>query len=125
MGSSNYGGVGREQISQEGVFRLSQPTFVNNDYVTAEIIYSTACASHEVPAWSQVTGRGCSCVSFTVRVLAAAEPGLRWSGTVVLLHEVMLWLHHSEVMVMLWLCYSCCISQERGCVLAAVPARRG
>ena len=125
MGSSNYGGVGREQISQEGVFRLSHPMLVNNDYVTAEIIYSTERASHEVPAWSQVTGRGCSCVSFTVKVLAAAELGLRWSGTVVLLHELMSWLRHSDVMVMSWLCYSCRISQERGCVLAAMPAGRG
>ena len=29
------------------------PHFVNNDYVTAEIIYSTAHAHHEVLDWSQ------------------------------------------------------------------------
>ena len=40
--------MGREQISQDGVFRLSHPRFVNNDYVTAEIIYSTAYVHHKV-----------------------------------------------------------------------------
>ena len=30
------------------------PRFVNNDYVTAEITYSTAHALHEVLTWSQV-----------------------------------------------------------------------
>ena len=44
--------VGREQISKDGMSRLSDPTFVNNDYVTAEIAYSTACAQHEVLASS-------------------------------------------------------------------------
>ena len=31
------------------------PCFVNNDYVIAEIVYSTAYAHHEVPAWSPAT----------------------------------------------------------------------
>ena len=35
--------VGREQISQDGMFRCS--CFINNDYVTAEIIYSIAHAN--------------------------------------------------------------------------------
>ena len=30
------------------------PRFVNNDYVTAEVIYSTVQASHELFTWSQV-----------------------------------------------------------------------
>ena len=30
------------------------PHFVNNDYVTAEVIYSTAHACHEVVTWSRV-----------------------------------------------------------------------
>ena len=46
--------VGREQISKDGMSRLSDPTFVNNDYVTAEIIYSTVHAHHEVFTWSWV-----------------------------------------------------------------------
>ena len=41
--------VGREQISAGGVFRLSHPTFVNKDCVTAG-----ACAP-EVPAWPRAT----------------------------------------------------------------------
>ena len=100
------------------------PRFVNNDYVTAEIIYTTAHARHEVPAWSQVTVSGYTCMSFTMKVLAAAVLGLHWSDTMAMLYEVMLWLHYSSV----WLCcgcfYSCCISQERGCVMAAIPPRR-
>ena len=44
--------MGRDQISQDGVFRLSHPCFVNNDYVTTEITYSTVCVHHEVLAWS-------------------------------------------------------------------------
>ena len=31
------------------------PCFVNNDYVTAEVTYSTAYAHHEVLAWTQAT----------------------------------------------------------------------
>ena len=39
--------VGREQISQEVMFRLSCPCFVNNDCATAEIIYSSTHMHHE------------------------------------------------------------------------------
>ena len=49
-------------MSQDGMVRLSRPTasrscpcFVNKDYVTAEIPYSTGNACHKVPAWSQAT----------------------------------------------------------------------
>lgn len=42
----------REQISLYGVFRLSGSMCVNNDYVTAEIIYSPVHAGHEVLTWS-------------------------------------------------------------------------
>ena len=43
----SFGTVGKEQFSQHGVVSLSSlaltlaPHFVNNDYVTAEISYST------------------------------------------------------------------------------------
>ena len=48
--------VGKEQISQHGMFRLSlAPSFVNDDSGTAELIYSTAQAYHEVRSWSQAT----------------------------------------------------------------------
>jgi len=52
--------VGREQISKDGMSRLSDPTFVNNDYITAKIIYSTVHAYHEVLTWSWVTVCGMS-----------------------------------------------------------------
>lgn len=48
--------VGKEQIGQHGMFRLSlTPSFVNDDSGTAELIYSTVQAYHEVRAWSQAT----------------------------------------------------------------------
>lgn len=40
------GGEGRDQISQDGVFRPSHPRSVNNDCVTAELTYSAAHAGH-------------------------------------------------------------------------------
>ena len=42
-----------EQISHDGMFRCS--CFVNNDCVTAEIIYSIAHANHEVLIWIRTT----------------------------------------------------------------------
>ena len=56
-------------------------------------------------------------MSFTMKALAAAALGLRWSGIMVMLCEIMLWSCCG-------CCYSCYISQERGCVKAAMPARR-
>ena len=47
--------MGREQTSQDGVFRLSRPRFVNNAYVTAKIIYSTLYVHHKVLAWPWAT----------------------------------------------------------------------
>ena len=49
----SLGFVGREQIGQDGVFCSLTPRFVNDDWVTAEIIYSTTHARHEVLAWPQ------------------------------------------------------------------------
>ena len=54
--------AGREQINQNGVSRLSCPTLANNDYVTTEIIYSTAHAHQEVLTWSRTT-LGCRDIS--------------------------------------------------------------
>ena len=54
-------------------------------------------------------------MSFTMKALAAAALGLHWSGLMIMLYEVMLWLVYR---------YGCCINQERGSIMAAVPARR-
>ena len=35
--------------------RSLTPRFVNNDYVTAELIYSTGHARHKVLTWSRAT----------------------------------------------------------------------
>ena len=43
------------------------------------------------------------CRGFTMKALAAAALGLHWSDIMVMLSEVMLWLHYGYVMVMLWL----------------------
>ena len=56
--------------------------FVNN-YVTAEITYSTAHAHHEILPWSQAA----LChkpVSFTTKAVAAMALGLHWSGIMVI-----------------------------------------
>ena len=39
-----------------------------------------------------------ACTSFTMKALAAAALGQHWSGNLVMLYEVMLWLHYSYVM---------------------------
>ena len=95
------------------------PRFVNNDYVTAEITYRLH-VSHEV-----LTSHGLLCV-VCLYELHHENPGYCWVGTT-------LEQHHSSatwvcVLAMLWLCYGCCygccINQERGSIMAAVPARR-
>lgn len=50
-------GIGREQISPESVFRLS----VNNNYVTAELIYSTVHAHRKIFSWSRLPCVKCLC----------------------------------------------------------------
>ena len=63
-------------------------------------------------------GLGLLCV-VCLYELHHGSPGCYFTGATLELHCVM---------ALLWLCcghcYSCCISQERGCVMAAVPARR-
>ena len=71
-----------------------------------------------------------------MKALATAALGLHWSDTVAILYEVMSWLRHCYITVMLWLwlqllhqpaerpCYSFCASQERINV-SAVPMASG
>ena len=47
--------VGREPIKKMACSSSLVPCFVNNDYVTAETICSTAHVCHEVPTWSWAT----------------------------------------------------------------------
>ena len=67
------------------------PHFVNNDYVTAEITYTTACTS-----WGTglVTGYFVwyACMTFTMKALVAPASGRHWSSIMIVLYEVMLWL---------------------------------
>ena len=46
---------GRDQISQMARSGSLAPRFVDNEYLTAEIIYSTVHVYHEVLTWSWVT----------------------------------------------------------------------
>ena len=56
-----------------------------------------------------------------MKALDAAALGLHWS-------DLMVMLYYGFIMAILWLysgcCYSCFTSQERVCVMAAMPARR-
>lgn len=90
----------------------SRPTFlVNNEYVTAEITYSTAHVHHKAPV---ILATLCS---------PPYEPS-PW--------KPWLRLHWGYTGAASWLCYgrlysdccpSCCVIREGGCVMAAVPAR--
>ena len=58
-----------------------------------------------IALWTYVTryslGYECvqyTCMSFTVKALVAATLGLHWSNSMVMLHEVMFWLHYGYVM---------------------------
>ena len=62
-----------------------------------------------------------TCTHFTMKALAAAVLGLHWSNITVLCYMT---LCYGYVMVMYVCCYSCCVSQERDRVVAAMPARR-
>ena len=61
-----------------------------------------------------------SCKNFTTKALAAAALGLHWSNIMIMLCEVMLWLCYGYVVA----AAMAAVSQERGCVMPAMPARR-
>ena len=44
-----------------------------------------------------------TCISFTMKALAAAASELYWSNIMVTLYEIMLWPRYGYLMVMLWL----------------------
>ena len=81
----------------------------------AERTYRTAHTSHEVLAWS----RG-ALLHTSVRA-PPQGPGCCGVGA------TLEW-HRGHVITILWwrcgCCYGCCVSQQRGCVTAAVSARR-
>ena len=81
----------------------------------AEIAYSTEHAHREVLAWSQVTLCWYVCLNFTMKALAAAALGVRWSNVM-----VMLWLHYGYVVATAM----AAASVRRGCVTAAASVRR-
>ena len=101
------------------------PCFVNNNYVRAEVTYSTAYARHGVLAWLWAT---------VYSMPVWASPWKPW----LLLHwgYIGATLCYGSVMVMLWpllqllhqpgerLCYGCCASQERINVSALPMAPR-
>ena len=65
-----------------------------------------------------------TCMSFTVKALAADAPGLQWNGIMAMLREAMVWPCYGHVMVTLWLllqllhqagdrlCHGCRAGQE-------------
>ena len=102
--------VGRDRISQDGVFRLSCPTFCKYWPVTAEITDSTACSHHKILSWSWVT----------LRSTRMGVPPRKWwlsaAKWLLLHHGCVHWLSHERREY----CYACCASQERINV-SAVP----
>ena len=62
-----------------------------------------------------------ACISFPMKALAAAALGLHWRNIIIMLY---MRICYGYIMVMLWLLLRCCFSQEWGCVIAALPARR-
>lgn len=58
-------------------------------------------------------------MSFIMKALAAAALGLHWSNIMVMLYEVILWLHY----LCCGCCNGCCVSQERikGSVIPTAP----
>ena len=44
-----------EQVTQDGVVSSLTPRFVINDYVTAEVTYSTVHGHHDVLSWPGAT----------------------------------------------------------------------
>ena len=79
------------------------PHFVNNDYVIAGIISSTAHAQHEVLLGCGLVSVQYPCMNVTMKAQPAAALGLHWSDPM-------------TVMAPLWLCY--------GYAVAAASARR-
>ena len=93
---------------------------VNNDFARLfnvwDHLQNCMCASrrtHLIMAYFV----GYACMSFTMKALAAATLMLHWNSIMNMLYEAMLWLYYC-------CCYSSCISQERGHVIAAMLARK-
>ena len=92
--------------------------------VTAEITYSSAHVHREVPTWSWAT---------LCDMPVWASPWKRWLplhwGFIGVISQLCyMRLRYGYIMATLWLCYGCCygycISQEKGCVKATMPAGR-
>ena len=111
---SLWGQWGENKLAKMAFWGSLAPHFVNNDYVTAEITYSTACAQHKVltsswaalcntPVWIQLRHEspGCCCTGTTLEQQ----------------HGYAIW---GYVMAPLWLGYGYVVAAA----MAAVPARR-
>ena len=65
-----------------------------------------------------------ACMSSTMKALAAAALELHWSNITIMLYEVMFWLHIARLWLCYGFCYGGCVSQQKSCVMATMPARR-
>ena len=112
-----WDGVGREQISQDGMVRFSCPTYFNNKYVTAEIIYSTVHVPQEVLAWSQAAlcCRHLWDPSEKPAAFCCCCGCVYWASHASLLSQLLCQPGERLCCVRLWYgcCLGCCISQER------------
>ena len=105
---------GESKLAQMLCSGIFAPRFVNNDYVRAEIIYSTLQAHHMVYVTAEITystvhacQAGAALCSMPVRASPRMprllQLGQQWSGIMVMLYEIVLWLCYCYIMVMLWL----------------------
>ena len=112
--------VGREPIKKMVCSSSLVPCFVNNDYVTAETICSTAHAHHEVPTWSWAT--------LSCRDMWASS---KKQCILLLHHGYVHWVGHKRreygvsasmapVPARREYCYGCCVNREEINV-SAVP----
>ena len=114
--------VGREPIKKMACSSSLVPCFVNNDYVIAESICSTAHACHEVPTWSWAT--------LSCRDMWASS---KEQCILLLHHGYAHWVSHERreysisasmapALARREYCYGCCVNQEKTNVSAAPMA---
>ena len=113
-----------EQVSQDAVLSSLTPRFVNKDYVTAEITYSTAQVRHEVLTRSWVLW---VCLNSTHKAVGMTTLSWLWPLGQRERREYSVSTVAAAASARREYCCGCCASQERGCVLlgyAMAVARR-
>ena len=115
MGVPHWGESKWAKMACSGSFK---PYFVNNDYVTVEIIHSTVHVCHEVPTWLQAY-LCCTYMWVPPRkwqhywCIMAVSIGWLMRGENIAWLLLQLLCQPGERLCCVRLCYGCCVSQER------------